>query len=58
MFESTKSKQSKEFNVASAFDEFLQAFDDFKAANEIRLKQIEGRLAHNVADAAKPEENE
>ncbi|MCF6199468.1 MAG: phage major capsid protein [Hyphomicrobiaceae bacterium] len=42
-------------DVAGAFDEFMRAFEDFKATNDQRLEQVEKRSASDVVTEEKLE---
>src|ERR1044072_9889570 len=42
-------------DVAVAFDEFMRAFEAFKATNEERLQQIEQQLTEDVVTSEKLE---
>lgn len=45
--------KSADGEVAAAFDEFRRTFEDFKAANDTRLAEIDRRMASDVVTADK-----
>jgi HK97 family phage major capsid protein len=53
--EQTSAPETKAFNsdVTNAFDEFMNAFDGFKEANDDRLSQIEKRMSVDIITSEK-----